>query len=134
MNIILDTHLLIWALNDDDRLSDTAVSYILDPENYIYYSIASIWEVSIKHQSHPDNVEFTADDFVKYCRSAGFIPLDIKEKHVLTLDTLKRKEDSPRHHDPFDRIMIAQAKSEKMAFLTHDSLMLDYNEKCVISV
>lgn len=134
MNIILDTHLLIWALNDDDRLSDEAVNIILDPENTIYYSCASIWEVSIKHAAHPDNVEFTGDDLAKYCRSAGFLPLDIKERHVLALDTLKRKENSPRHNDPFDRIMIAQAKSEKMVFLTHDSLLPYYNEKCVIPV
>ena len=72
--------------------------------------------------------------FVEYCKEAGFIPLNLCDKHVLCANTLCRPDDAPRHSDPFDRLLLAQAKSENLAFLTHDSLIPGYGEKCVVSV
>lgn len=134
MNILLDTHELIWALNDDPQLSKQAQDYILDPDNDIYYSTVSIWEVAIKHAIHPDNITFTGDELAKYCAEAGFFNLPVYDKHVFAMETLKRPDDAPKHNDPFDRLLIGQAKAENMTFLTHDSLIPYYNEKCVISV
>lgn len=134
MNILLDTHELIWALNDDPQLSKQAQDYILDPDNDIYYSTVSIWEVAIKHAIHPDNITFTGDELAKYCAEAGFFNLPVYDKHVFSMETLKRPDDAPKHNDPFDRLLIGQAKAENMTFLTHDSLIPYYNEKCVISV
>ena len=68
MNLLLDTPILIWALNDDPRLPEKARELILDANNAIYYSSVSIWEVSIKHALHPDNVEFTGKDLSQFCR------------------------------------------------------------------
>ena len=134
MNLLLDTHILLWALSDDEKLSDKARKMILAPENTVYYSVVSIWEISIKHAIHPDNVVFSGKEIMQYCRDAGYLALDLQERHIASLETLKRKETAKPHHDPFDRMLIAQAKSERMTFVTHDSLLPDYQEKCIYLV
>ena len=134
MNLLLDTHILIWALNEDPRLPEKAREMILDENNAVYYSSVSIWEISIKHTSHPDNVEFTGKELSQFCQEAGFLPVEMRDKHVFALETITRAECAPVHHDPFDRMLIAQAKAENMLFITHDSLLPYYNEKCIIPV
>ena len=134
MNLLLDTHIVIWALNEDPRLSQKARELILDPDNTIYYSSVSIWEISIKHAIHPEKVMFTGKELSQYCQGAGFLPVEMRDKHVYALETITRSDGAPAHHDPFDRMLIAQAKAENMSFLTHDSLIPFYNEKCIIAV
>ena len=58
----------------------------------------------------------------------------MKDRHVFALETLKRPEDAPRHNDPFDRILVSQAKAENMVLLTHDSMIPYYGERCIMSV
>lgn len=134
MNLLLDTHVLIWVLNEDRRLSEKARELILDPDNVIYYSSVSIWEAAIKHAIHPENVTFTGKELSQYCQEAGFLPVGMRNRHVFALETITRADNAPPHHDPFDRMLIAQAKAENMSFLTHDPLLPYYNEKCIISV
>ncbi len=134
MNLLLDTHILIWALNEDPALPETARDLILDPDNVVYYSTVSIWEVAIKHATHPDNVQFTGKELAAFCKEAGFLCLEAKDRHVFVLETLQRPEDAPRHNDPFDRMLISQAKAENMIFLTHDSLIPYYGEQCIMPV
>ena len=134
MNLLLDTHILIWALNEDPKLSEKARSLILDPGNAVYYSSVSIWEVAIKHALHPDNVAFSGKELSQYCQEAGFLPIEMRDRHVYALETITRADDAPAHHDPFDRIVIAQAKAENLSFLTHDSLIPYYNETCIVPV
>ena len=134
MNILLDTHLMLWAMNDDPKLPDLARDFLLDGDNTIYYSTASLWEITIKHINHPDRMNFSGKELSEYAREAGFLPLDVQEKHVFQLETLKREPEAPIHNDPFDRILIAQAKAENMLFLTADALLPYYNEKCIILV
>ena len=134
MNLLLDTHILIWALNEDPRLPERARELILDDHNTVYYSSVSVWEVSIKHMNHPDNVGFTGKELAQFCREAGFFSLEMRDKHVFSLETITRMEDAPEHHDPFDRMLIAQARAENMSFITHDALLPYYNEKCIIHV
>ena len=134
MKLLLDTHILIWALNDDPRLPQKARELLLKPENSIYYSVVSIWEVAIKHAIHPENVAFTGRELAQFCNEAGFLPLNMQEKHVFSLETIEREDDALPHNDPFDRILIAQAKAEKMRFLTHDSLLPYYKEPCILPV
>ena len=134
MNLLLDTHILIWTLNDDRRLPKRAKKLILDKNNDIYYSVVSVWEVSVKHANHPDNVEFTGKELAHFCEEAGFLPLELQSKHVFALETITRADNAPAHHDPFDRMLIAQAKAENMAFITHDSLLPYYEEKCIVAV
>ena len=134
MNLLLDTHIAIWALNDSPELSVNARKLLLDPDNNIYYSSVSVWEVLLKHIKHPNNIPFNESDFSEGCKDAGFIPLNLSDKHILTVRTLRRTEGAKEHNDPFDRLLLSQAKTENMSFLTHDELISDYNEKCVILV
>ena len=134
MNLLLDTHIAIWALNDDDALSDKARELILNPDNTIYYSAVSVWEVLLKHARRPENIPFNEADFSEGCKEAGFIALDLSDKHILAVRALSRPAKSKEHNDPFDRLLLAQAKAENLFFLTHDNLISDYQEKCVISV
>lgn len=134
MNLLLDTHIAIWALNDDPALSEKARELILDPDNTIYYSTVSVWEVLLKHTRRPDSIPFNEKDFSEGCQEAGFFPLGLADKHVLAVRTLSRPADIKEHNDPFDRLLVAQAKVENMSFLTHDELIPGYEEKCIISV
>lgn len=132
MNILLDTHILLWTLICDDKLPQQAIDLIADEKNKIYYSIASIWEVEIKNSL--GKIGITGEELAKYCKEAGFKLMQIRETHIFKLQTLKRDENAPKHNDPFDRIMLAQAKEDDCKFITHDLLMPFYNEPCVISV
>lgn len=134
MNLLLDTHIAIWALNDDEALSAKARELILDPDNTIYYSTVSVWEVLLKHARRPESIPFDEADFSEGCKEAGFIPLGLSDKHILAVRTLSRPANSKEHNDPFDRLLLSQAKVENLSFLTHDELISDYQEKCIISV
>ena len=134
MNLLLDTHVAVWALNDDPALSEKARELILDPDNTIYYSTVSVWEVLLKHSRRPDNIPFDEKDFSEGCREAGFVPLSLADKHILAVHTLSRLDGTKEHNDPFDRLLLAQAKVENLSFLTHDELIPGYMEKCIIPV
>ena len=131
---LLDTHIAIWALNDDPALSGKARELILDPDNTIYYSTVSVWEVLLKHARRPDSIPFDERDFSEGCREAGFSPLSLADKHILAVHTLSRPDTIKPHNDPFDRLLLAQATVENLSFLTHDDLITGYGEKCVIPV
>lgn len=134
MNLLLDTHIAIWALNDDPALSEKARGLILDADNVIYYSAVSVWEVQLKHARRPEAIPFDEEDFAQSCRAAGFLPLNLADKHVLAVRTLSRPADAREHNDPFDRLLLAQAKVENLSFLTHDALIPGYGEGCVVEV
>ena len=134
MRILIDTHIAIWAVLNDPKLPERAKKLILDEGNEIFYSTASVWEITIKHMLHPDKIRINGGLLEKGCEDNGYIVLPIFNKHVSALETLKRLENSPRHNDPFDRIMVAQAKAENLMFLTHDSLIPYYEEAFIISV
>ncbi len=93
-----------------------------------------LWEVALKHAARPENVKFSGREFAEYCRQAGYIPLALGNEHVFAAELLRRKEGAAHHADPFDRILIAQAKTEGMKFLTHDKLLSGYDEDCIIIV
>ena len=134
MKILLDTHVLLWAISGDDRLPEKARKLISDEENAIYFSIVSPWEVEIKRMVHPDQLALDAETLVAYCEDAGYYRMPVKESHIYYLKRLKRAEDAPPHKDPFGRIMICQAVTENMMFITHDHLLDGYNEPMVYVV
>lgn len=131
MDILLDTHIILWAIAEDNRLPHKAYDLITSKKNRVYYSIASVWEVAIKHMAHPEKMGISGEDFSEYCQESGYIRLNIRESHIFTLKELCRPENAPKHNDPFDRIMISQAKVESMKFVTHDSLLPYYGEPCI---
>jgi len=112
-------------------LSPKAVSIINDKKNAIFYSIISIWETAIKYFKNPAKLDVSYHDLVRFCKESRFNDLMLEFKHIDLLETLARPDDAPPHHDPFDRLLIAQAKAESMTFLTHDSSLCFYNEPCV---
>lgn len=134
MKILLDTHILLWAISNDVRLPDKARKLIENEENEIYYSIVSLWEVEIKHLAHPGAMPVSAEELAEYCEQSGFQRILIREKHVFALAGLQREESAPPHKDPFDRMLICQAATNNMMFVTHDSLMSGYSEPCILVV
>ena len=135
MNYLVDTHVLIWALKDDPKLSVKAREILLNKENAIYYSFANVWEIAIKHALHKTSITFSSRNFEELCKQAGYLLLETSCSHAYMVETLKYADNAPREHrDPFDRLLLAQAKSENMLFLTHDGLIPYYNESCVVSV
>ena len=134
MKLLLDTHILLWTLADDPRLPVKARKMIENPDNEIYYSIVSPWEVEIKRGAHPKEMPIGAQELVRFCIESGFQRLPVREEHIYFLRTLHRPETAPPHHDPFDRIMVCQCAVDNLVFLTHDSLIADYDEPCVFAV
>ena len=130
MKLLLDTHILLWALLDDPRLPSTARRLIEDRENKVHFSIVSPWEVQI----HPDKLTLDGKALAKYCGDAGYLPMPVKLAHVFALGALKRKEGAPPHKDPFDRMLVCQASAEGMLLVTHDSRLSEYDDSCVLAV
>ena len=122
MQILLDTHAFIWFIEGNNRLSSTARDSILKPENQLYLSIASLWEIAIK--LNLDRLSF-AEPFEQ------LIPHQMKLNSIhslpISLLHLNQLIDLPFHHrDPFDRLLIAQAISEKLPIITRDKSFPDY--------
>lgn len=134
MNILLDTHIILWTLFKRENLSEKAVQILSSGENNFFYSIASMWEIAIKHRKHPKQITRSGVEFMHYCEAMGFSKLEIDDRHVCALETLEQKEGSPEHEDPFDRILLAQAKGDGMTLMTHDKKFLTYDEPYVFVV
>ncbi len=131
MKLLLDTHILLWTLLDDNKLSVKASSLILDDKNEIYISILSLWEIELKRLLHPDKMPFSSDMIKRYCDKADFSYLPLYDKHISYLKKVSEYEAASFHKDPFDRMLICQAISENMLFLTHDKLIAKYNIPCI---
>jgi len=123
MKLLLDTHLLLWAAEDSDRLSAIARSLIADPENELLFSPASLWEISIKRGIGRADFHVDARALRRCLLDNGYIELPIIGEHALSIDILP-----PIHKDPFDRILIAQAMVEGITLLTSDALVAQYPE------
>ena len=134
MRLLLDTHILLWALQDDSSLSDDARRFICDARNRVLYSPVSVWEVAIKHAAHPDRMLLGAVDLLSLCQEARYESLPITDRHVAMVETLRRDKGQPEHNDPFDRLLLAQAKAEGMCLLSHDALLPGYREPCLLAV
>lgn len=134
MNILLDTHIAIWAITDDPRLSQKARELIMDEGNNIFISAVSTLEVNNKRKSKSNNLEFTTAQFIECCEEAGYIQLPLQSRHFIAENSLEWGGDGPEHKDPYDRLLLAQAKAENYHIMTHDSMIPLFKEKCIISV
>lgn len=121
MDLLLDTHLLLWAASEPRRLSEEAVSLISDTGNRLYFSAASLWEVVIKNAM--DRADFAVDPHVlrRGLVENGYLELPVSARHTLAVAHLP-----PIHRDPFDRILVAQAESEGLRLLTSDDIVARY--------
>jgi len=134
VNILLDTHIAVWAITDDPRLSNKAREIILDPDNSLYLSAVSTLEVNNKRKSKKNNLEFTTDEFIESCEGAGYIQLPLQSKHLSAENTLKWGGEGEEHKDPYDRLLLAQAKAENLRLMTHDKMICLFDEKCILEV
>lgn len=124
MRILLDTHILLWALIDDPRLSPKARKMI-NTATEIYVSAATFWEMSIKVGLGKLNADL--DEIREYCRESGFIELPIAVEHAIAVKDLEH-----HHRDPFDRLIVATAMTEPMKLLTSDPMVARYSSLAVL--
>ena len=118
MKFLLDTHVLLWWLSDHKSLTTKAVGAIKDGENSIFVSAATAWEIFSKRALGKLKAP---DDLEKVLASNSFQQLPISLQHGLVAGAL------PCHHDdPFDRMLIAQAKTEQLTIISHDVRMEQY--------
>jgi len=135
VNLLLDTHILIWTLSDDPRLSEHARAMISSPNSVIFYSTASLWEIAIKNMKSPEKCPYHEKAIRTFCDQAGFLSFDIRTDHVLAIRTLQIRPDRYlSNQDPFDRILLGQAKVENCRLLSHDTAFLNYGEPCIMMV
>ena len=121
MNLLLDTHILLWAAYEPARLSANARAMLTDPNNTLYFSVASLWEVVIKSALGRPDFAVDAAELRLGLVANDYNELAIESSHVLRLPTLQ-----PLHADPFDRILLAQAMAEGQVLLTADAKVLAY--------
>lgn len=127
MQLLLDTHALLWWINDDAALSAKARSAIANADNECFLSLASCWEMAIKYSLGKLTLSQPLDQFIPEQLSRNRIRLlHIDFRHAAKVATL------PFHHrDPFDRLLVAQASIEKMTLLTADAAITQYEVKCL---
>lgn len=121
MKLLLDTHLLLWAASQPDRLSRTARSLIDNTDNELLFSSASLWEIAIKRRLGREDFKVDARVLRRGLLDNGYGELPILSDHVVAIENLP-----PIHKDPFDRVLVAQAMVEGITFLTTDSLVAQY--------
>jgi PIN domain nuclease of toxin-antitoxin system len=119
MRYLLDTHVLLWWVDDDPKLRPEIRTTVADPDHDIVVSAASIWEAAIKRAV--GKLRFETPVLMDTLRYGGLRVLPITAEHALTAGDL------PRHHDdPFDRMLVAQAMTERLTLVTSDGRLRDY--------
>ncbi len=119
MRLLLDTHALIWAASDPDRLSGRAAAAIIDADNDVYVSAVSGWEVAIKRAR--GRLQFP-DVTPQMLAELRLIELPVTLRHASEIAAL------PDHHrDPFDRMLIAQSRAESLTVVSRDRAFADYD-------
>jgi PIN domain nuclease of toxin-antitoxin system len=121
MKLLLDTHLLLWAAGEPQRLSKPVRKLIDNPDNELLFSAASLWEVAIKRRLGREDFKVDARLLRRGLLDNGYSELPIISDHVVATESLPLL-----HRDPFDRILVAQATVEGVTLLTIDSLISQY--------
>lgn len=121
MNLLLDTHILLWAAARPEKLSRKALRLFDDPDNTLVFSAASLWEIVIKQSLGRDDFDVNARQLRRGLLDNGYNELLVTSTHALALDDLP-----PLHKDPFDRMLLAQSRVEGFTLLTADKQVLQY--------
>ena len=125
MRILLDTHIFVWWLANDRKLPKAADALILDPDNEIHVSAASIWEIAIKEAL--GQIQVDPSLLVTSIADSGFCELPVTARHAIETGKLP-----PHHRDPFDRLLVAQSRTEPMYLLSHDRQLAVYGDTVLI--
>jgi PIN domain nuclease of toxin-antitoxin system len=123
MRLLLDTHLLLWALDDPERLNGATRAIVEDEQNEVLFSVASIWEIAIKSASGRADFAFDPQEVLNAAIQTGFKELPILSQAAVQVGKLPLY-----HRDPFDRLLIAQAMIEPVRFYTADASLPPYSE------
>jgi len=123
VKLLLDTHVVLWAAGQPEKLSESARTLLTTPENVLFFSAASIWEIVIKRGLGRDDFKVDPRRLRKMLIVHGYSELSVTADHVLTVETLPLL-----HKDPFDRLLLAQAHTEGMLLLTADASVFQYQE------
>ena len=126
MNLLLDTHVALWAITDSPKLPPKARELILSPKTNVWISAASVWEIAIKHGLGRGDMPVSGEDAARYFRESGYRFLAVEPEHAVAVEGL-----ATHHQDPFDRILVAQALSEPMRLMTHDPLVARYSDTII---
>jgi PIN domain nuclease of toxin-antitoxin system len=121
VKLLLDTHLLLWAASEPERLSDRARAYFDDADHELLFSAASVWEVAIKSSLGRPDFKVDAGLLRRGLLDNGYIELSITGAHAVFVTDLP-----PIHKDPFDRILVAQANVEGIMLLSADTVVARY--------
>jgi PIN domain nuclease of toxin-antitoxin system len=123
MNILLDTHVFLWLRSSPEKIPEKVLSAYYDLNNEIFLSVASIWEIQIKHQLGKLVLELPLDRLIdEQCVNNGLQLVPIETYHIYALDEL------PFHHkDPFDRLILVQAQLEKLKLASADTIFGNYD-------
>lgn len=127
MNLLLDTHVALWAIADSPQLPDVARGFITNPANSVWVSAASIWEIAIKHSLGRGDMPVSGQEALDYFTTAGYRLLAVEPVHAAAVETLDR-----HHQDPFDRLLVAQALVEPLRLLTHDATVARYHDSIIL--
>ncbi len=117
MNLLLDTHLLMLAAQDSERLPGEARTLMADPDNELHFSVASLWEIAIKSGLKRSDFQLDVRLLRRGLIDNGYRELAILSEHVVETDALAQV-----HKDPFDRLLIAQAMVEGVTLRTNDAV------------
>ena len=121
MQVLLDTHLLIWAMGSPERLDPALVAMIEDPRNTPVFSVASLWEVVIKQALGKPGFQVQPELLRRALLEGGWRELSVQSHHVLAVAQLPHL-----HRDPFDRLLVAQAQTEGLLLTTADEQLSRY--------
>lgn len=121
MRLLLDTHVLLWAMLRSPALGAPAIALLESPEHEAYFSAVSVLEIAIKAGLDRPDFDVDAQAVATNAEAAGFVPLSIDVRHAANVRRLP-----PLHHDPFDRLLLSQAQIEGMTLLTRDAAVLRY--------
>lgn len=124
MRVLLDTHVLLWALADDQKLSGKA-RQLINSAAEVYVSAATFWEMAIKVGLGKLSVDL--EEIRQYCLESGFIELPVSSEHAIAVKDLE-----PHHRDPFDRLIVATAMTEPMKLLTADPIVAKYTSLAIL--
>ena len=122
MNLLLDTHLLIWAASPPERLSSEALSLLQNANYQLYFSAVNLWEITSKRRLGRQDFRIDPSLLHRGLIENGYTELVVKSFHCIALEQLPVV-----HKDPFDRMLVAQAVSEGMLLLTSDAVVAKYS-------
>jgi len=121
VKLLLDTHILLWSVSQSKRLSPAARNLIKDPDNELFFSAVSLWEIAIKKALGREDFRVEVGLLRRNLLENGYTELSITGQHAVSVDGLPRL-----HKDPFDRLLLAQAHSESITLVTADAQLARY--------